>query len=48
MYYIKYNGINLTELVKVRGITIPSFPNISHDSIDMWDMDGNIFKEIGK
>lgn len=46
MYYIKYNGINLTELVKVRGITIPSFPNISHDSIDMWDMDGNIFNSM--
>lgn len=46
MYYIKYNGINLTELVKVRGITIPSFPSISHDSIDMWDMDGNIFNSL--
>lgn len=46
MYYIKYNGINLTELVKVRGITIPSFPSISHDSIEMWDMDGNIFNSL--
>lgn len=46
MYYIKYNNINLTELVKVRGITIPSFPSISHDSIDMWDMDGNIFNSL--
>lgn len=46
MYYIKYNGINLTELVKVRGITIPTFPSISHDSIEMWDMDGNIFNSL--
>ena len=46
MYYIKYNGIDLTQLVKVRDVSLPSLPEIEHNSIDMWEMDGNIFNSL--
>lgn len=43
MYYIKYNEIDLTELVKVRDIEIPSLPSIKHSSIDMFERDGEVY-----
>ena len=46
MYYLKYNGIDLTQLVKVRDVVIPSLPSIEHNVIDMWEMDGNIFNSL--
>ena len=46
LYYIKYNGIDLTQLVKVRDVSIPSLPEIEHNSIDMWEMDGNLFSSL--
>lgn len=46
MYYLKYNDIDLTQLVKVRDVTLPSLPSIEHNAIDMWEMDGNIFSSL--
>lgn len=46
MYYLKYNGIDLTQLVKVRDVSLPSLPTIEHNEIEMWDMDGNIFSSL--
>lgn len=46
MYYLKYNNIDLTQLVKVRDVSLPSLPTIEHSSINMWDMDGNIFNSL--
>ena len=46
MYYFKYNGIDLTQLVKVREVQLPSLPPIEHDSIEMWEMDGDIFNSL--
>ena len=43
MYYIKYNEIDLTELVKVRDIEIPSLPSIEHSSIDIFERDGELY-----
>ena len=46
LYYIKYNDVDLTQMVKVREISLPSLPEIEHDSIDLWEMDGNIFNSV--
>ena len=46
MYYLKYNGIDLTQLVKVREVSLPSLPSIEHSEIEMWEMDGNIFNSL--
>lgn len=46
MYYLKYNGIDLTQLVKVRDVSLPSLPTIEHNEIEMWEMDGNIFSSL--
>ena len=46
LYYIKYNDVDLTQMVKVREVSLPSLPEIQHDSIDLWEMDGNIFNSV--
>ena len=46
MYYLKYNNIDLTQLVKVREVNLPSLPSIEHSEIDMWEMDGNLFSSL--
>ena len=46
MYYLKYNDIDLTQLVKVREVSLPSLPDIEHEEIGMWEMDGNIFSAL--
>ena len=43
MYYIKYNEIDLTSMVKVREVEIPSLPSIEHSSIDMFERDGEVY-----
>ena len=43
MYYIKYNEIDLTDMVKVREVEIPSLPNIEHSSIDIFERDGGVY-----
>ena len=43
MYYIKYNEIDLTDIVKVREVEIPSLPNIEHSSIDIFEKDGGVY-----
>ena len=43
MYYIKYNNIDLTDLVKVREVEIPSLPTMEHSSIDVFERDGGIY-----
>ena len=43
MYYIKYNEIDLTSMVKVREVEIPSLPSIEHSSIDMFERDGELY-----
>ena len=42
-YFLKYNGIDLTDMVKVRSVEIPSLPSIEHSSIDMFERNGNVF-----
>ena len=46
MYYIKYNGIDLTDMVKVRSVEIPSLPAIEHSSINMFERNGNVFNGL--
>ena len=46
MYYIKYNEIDLTDMVKVRSVEIPSLPAIEHSSITMFERDGNIYNGL--
>ena len=36
----------MTQMVKVREVSLPSLPSIEHDSIDLWEMDGNIFNSV--
>lgn len=43
MYYIKYNEIDLTDIVKVRSVEIPSLPNIEHSSYNAFERHGNVF-----
>ena len=43
MYYIKYNEIDLTDMIKVREVEIPSLPAIEHSSIDIFERDGEIY-----
>ena len=43
MYYIKYNEIDLTDMVKVREVGIPSLPSIEHSSIDIFERDGGVY-----
>ena len=43
MYYIKYNEIDLTDMVKVREVSIPSLPSIEHSSIDIFERDGGVY-----
>ena len=43
MYYIKYNEIDLTDMVKVREVEIPSLPTIEHSSIDIFERDGGVY-----
>ncbi len=33
-------------MVKVREVSLPSLPEIEHDSIELWEMDGNIFNSV--
>ena len=46
MYYIKYNEIDLTDMVKVRSVEIPSLPAIEHSSISVFERDGNIYNGL--
>lgn len=43
MYYVKYNGIDLTSIIKVKEVEIPSLPSIDHSSIEVFERDGNIY-----
>lgn len=43
MYYVSYNEINLTDMIKVREVNIPSLPTIDHSSFDVFERDGNIY-----
>ena len=43
MYYIKYNEIDLTDMVKMREVEIPSLPSIEHSSIDIFEKDGGVY-----
>lgn len=47
MYYIKYNEIDLTDMVKVREVEIPSLPTIEHSSIDIFERDGGVYNGAG-
>lgn len=42
-YYLKYNEVDLTDLVKVRSVEIPSLPSIEHSVINMFERDGNVY-----
>ena len=46
MYYIKYNDIDLTDIVKVREVEIPSLPTMEHSSIDVFERDGGIYNGL--
>lgn len=46
MYYIKYNEIDLTDLVKVREVEMPSLPTMEHSSIDVFERDGGIYNGL--
>ena len=46
LYYIEYNGIDLTDIVAVREVEIPSLPSMSHSSIDMFERHGNVYNGL--
>lgn len=46
MYTLKYNEIDLTDIVKVRSVEIPSLPSITHSSFDVFERRGNIFNGV--
>lgn len=46
MYTLKYNEIDLTDIVKVRSVEIPSLPSIKHSSFDVFERRGNIFNGV--
>ena len=46
MYYIKYNDIDLTDIVKVREVEITSLPTMEHSSIDVFERDGGIYNGL--
>lgn len=46
MYYLKYNNIDLTELVKVREVEIPSLPTMEHSTKEVFERDGNIYNGL--
>ena len=43
MYYIKYNGLDLTEIINVKEVEIPSLPSMSHSSIDIFERNGSVY-----
>ena len=43
MYYIKYNGVDLTEIINVKEVEIPSLPSMSHSSIDIFERNGSVY-----
>ncbi len=43
MYYIKYNGVDLTETINVKEVEIPSLPSMSHSSIDIFERNGSVY-----
>ena len=43
MYYIKYNGVDLTEIINVKEVEIPSLPSMSHSSTDMFERNGSVY-----
>ena len=45
-YYIKYNGIDLTDMVGVRQVEIPGLPTMSHSNIEMFERDGDVFNGL--
>ncbi|MGM9543635.1 MAG: SH3 domain-containing protein [Romboutsia timonensis] len=46
MYYLKYNDIDLTELVKVREVEIPSLPTMEHSNIEVFERDGGVYNGL--
>ena len=46
MYYIQYNEIDLTDIVKVRSVEMPSLPSIEHSSKDVFERNGNVFNGV--
>lgn len=46
MYFIKYNDIILTDLIKIQEVELPPLPSIEHTSIDIYEMDGNVFNSL--
>ena len=43
LYYIKYNGVDLTEIINVKEVEIPSLPSMSHSSIDIFERNGSVY-----
>ena len=43
MYYIKYNGIDLTGIMNVKEVDIPSLPSMSHSDIDIFERNGSVY-----
>ena len=43
MYYLKYNDIDLTEIVKVQSVDISGLPYMEHSSFDVFERDGNVY-----
>lgn len=45
-YYIKYNNIDLTDMIGVRQVEIPGLPSMSHSNIEMFERDGDVFNGL--
>lgn len=45
-YFLKYHGVELTDLVKVREVNIPGLPSMSHNSIEVFEREGNLYNGL--
>lgn len=43
MYYLKYNGVDLTSIANVKEVDIPALPSMSHSEISIFERDGGLY-----
>lgn len=43
MYYLKYNDVDLTDIVKIRNVEVSSLPISEHSTISVFERSGDIF-----
>lgn len=46
MYYINYDDVDLSNIIKVKSIEMPALPPTEHATIDIWERQGAIFDNL--